>query len=164
MAEMETIRWSVAQIQEESMTMHTPRWQVAQIFSKRAHLIQDELERSNRGVAMPIYKRRWFVEGEKQVKDRPIIPGYLFVEHNGEPVGEVEGIIRILPGFVNEYEKARLEIACIAGDHNVMTAPPQPLAQEDRQYKRLRSRPSKRARPGKHIRARMRLERERAQS
>lgn len=117
-----------------------PRWGACQIFSKRAHLIRQELEQNGRGTFQPTFRRRWFVDGKMSAKESPLMPGYVFVQLTGEPVGDIEGVIRMLPMPIRDDEMHRLVLGHATGAWNALEAGPVVVR------KRRRSRPSKRAR------------------
>ena len=158
-----TTQWAVALAPE--VKMETIRWSVAQIWSKKAPRLEKAVEDQEKGIFKPMYKSRRFVNGEKSEKEYPLIPGYMFFEvgaslrgHDGK---DLDGVIRVLNRPVGELEMFGFVLRGAAQEWNQLEPMPAAPAEPKRSRAR-RSRPSKRARPGKHIRAKMRAERDTA--
>src|SRR5580698_6115657 len=95
--------------------MSTQHWTVARVFSKRAPRIARELAECGVGTFCPTFVKRWYADGKLCLKERPLMPGYLFV-HVGEDWGalrDVEGVYGVLANAgrasrVTDEEMSRL--------------------------------------------------------
>lgn len=145
-------------------------WAVARVFSKRVQRIRAEAEEMDCGVSIPIYKRVRYVAGQPKKTDRQLLPGYLFVRVTPDDrarIVDLDGVYSLLQAGVRGAERLAAEMAlmerrAMEGEFNdVEASPSKPQASE---HRRRRPRRSKRAksRPGPIVRAKMRMERERA--
>jgi hypothetical protein len=140
---------------------------VAQVFSKRAGLIQRDIEAMGLGVAKPIFVKRRIIDGEKRVKEYPLMPGYLFFETTADwgDISNVEGVIRVLSNGqrLTDTERWRLTLSPMMGDYDSLEtsyAPPNVVEEAVSSSRRKPRRSNKIKRPGPLLRAKMRAERD----
>lgn len=127
------------------MTMH---WSVAQIFSKRIHLIRDEIEKGDRGVLIPTFGRRRYVDGKENSKTCPLFPGYVFFQSTKEwgDISKIEGVIRVLGNGqrLRDMEAYRLAVDDAMHAHADLQGAPLEKVSSEPQRKYRRPRRSKR--------------------
>jgi transcription antitermination factor NusG len=133
-------------------------WAVCRAFSNRVHWLRPEIEKTNHGTFMPTYVRVWSSDGKLSIRERALMPGYLFFKTKPNLWGEVanvEGVYGVLANNgkaskVTVDEMQRMVIGHILGDANEVD-----LAGLERQHQRYQSKRerARRQRPSKRARA-----------
>jgi transcription antitermination factor NusG len=131
-----------------------PHWAVCRTFSFRVHRVRPEIEKTNHGTFLPTYARAWVRDGELCIRERLLMPGYLFFMTEPEgwaDVRDVEGVhsvlsnngraSKVLPG-----EMLRLVVDHATGAHNSATLDGLNRRQRTKRERARRPRASKRAR------------------
>lgn len=106
--------------------MSEPHWAVCRTFSFRVHRVRPEIEKSNHGTFLPTYARAWVRDGELCLRERLLMPGYLFFMTDPEgwaDVRDVEGVHQVLSNNgraskVLPSEMARMVLEHATGVHN----------------------------------------------
>jgi transcription antitermination factor NusG len=135
-----------------------PYWAVCRAFSNRVHWLRPEIEKTNHGTFMPTYVRVWSSDGKLSIRERALMPGYLFFwtdEKSWGEVANVEGVHAVIANNgkasrVSADEMYRMVVGHILGDANEVD-----LAGLERQQYRSKSKRerARRQRPSKRARA-----------
>jgi transcription antitermination factor NusG len=135
-----------------------PYWAVCRAFSNRVHWLRPEIEKTNHGTFMPTYVRVWSSDGKLSIREKAMMPGYLFFLTKPNLWGEVknvEGVHDVLANNgkaskVTDAEMQRLVMGHILGEANEVD-----LAGLERQQYRSKSKRerARRQRPSKRARA-----------
>lgn len=134
-------------------------WAVCRAFSNRVHWLRPEIEKTNHGTFMPTYVRVWSSDGKLSIREKAMMPGYLFFLTDDKSWGEVanvEGVYAVISNNgkaskVTGEEMRRMVLGHILGDANEVDLAGLEMRQ-DRSERRRRRRP----RPGKKLRASLR--------
>lgn len=133
-----------------------PHWAVCRTFSFRVHRVRPEIEKTNHGTFLPTYARAWVRDGELCIRERLLMPGYLFFMTKPKDWADVrsaDGVHQVLfqakngrASRVLPDEMARMVVDHATGAHN--SAALEGLNQRSRTKRQhaRRPRPSKRAR------------------
>lgn len=119
-------------------------WSAVQVHSKKVHLIQRDIQQTNRGTLVPTYAMVRYVDGKRSSRERQTFPGYMFVELDGEgpSLRDIDGVYGVL-GAVRPDEMHRVSLDHATGAWNEIDAAP---AKERRRHRRRRPRPGRRFR------------------
>ncbi|MEH2501223.1 transcription antitermination factor NusG [Bradyrhizobium sp. AZCC 1578] len=134
-----------------------PHWAVCRAFSNRVHWLRPEIEKTNHGTFMPTYVRVWSSDGKLSIRERALMPGYLFFMTKPKLWGEVKNVEGVYDVLTNNGKASKVtpdEMQRMVLGHILGTANEVDLAGLERQRVRQnakrdrarRSRPSKRAR------------------
>lgn len=101
-------------------------WAVCQTFSSRVHRVRPEIEKIDRGTFLPTYARVWSSDGKLSIRERLLMPGYLFFVTKPEDWGavkNVDGVYRVLTNGerasrVTDSEMHRMVLDHALGRHN----------------------------------------------
>lgn len=138
------------------MSDETEYWAVCRAFSNRIRWLRPEIEKTNHGTFMPTYVRVWSSDGKLSIRERALMPGYLFFMTKPKMWGEVkniEGVYEVLSNNgkaskVTPEEMHRLVLGHILGDANEVD-----LAGLERQHARSERKKSRRPRASRRARA-----------
>lgn len=139
------------------MNAEEPHWAVCRTFSNRVHWVRPEIEKTNHGTFLPTYIRAWSSDGKLSIRERVLMPGYLFFKTEPDRWGEVkhvEGVYDVLSNNgraskVTDKEMHRMVLGHILGDANevdLVGLERQRTRQESKRDRARRPRPSRRAR------------------
>lgn len=134
-----------------------PYWAVCRAYSNRVHWLRPEIEKIDHGTFMPTYIRVWSSDGKLSIREKALMPGYLFFQTTPRLWGEVknvEGVYDVLSNNgkasrVTAEEMYRMVVGHILGDANEVDLAGLERQQYQSKSKRERARrqrPSKRAR------------------
>jgi transcription antitermination factor NusG len=131
-------------------------WAVCRTFSNRIHWVRPEIEKTNHGTFFPTYVRVWASDGKLSMRERPLMPGYLFFMTEEDRWGEVknvEGVYEVIANNgkaskVTDAEMHRLVMGHILGDTNEVDLEGLEYRRNQSRRKSRRPRASKRARLG----------------
>ena len=76
-----------------------PYWAVCRTFSTRVPWVRVEIEKVEHGTFFPTYARMWNSDGKLSIREKALMPGYLFfmtTEEGWGDVANVEGVYRVL--------------------------------------------------------------------
>lgn len=127
-------------------------WAVCRTFSFRVHRVRPEIEKTNHGTFLPTYARAWVRDGELCIRERLLMPGYLFFMTEPEgwaDVRDVDGVHQVLSNNgkaskVLPEEMNRMVLDHVIGTHN--SANLDGLNRRTKRERARRPRLSKRAR------------------
>jgi transcription antitermination factor NusG len=131
-----------------------PYWAVCRMFSNRVRWVRPEIEKTNHGTFMPTYVRVWASDGKLSMRERPLMPGYLFFMTDSKTWGEVknvDGVYEVVSNNgkaskVTDDEMQRLVIGHIFGHTNDVDLDGLEYKRSLTRRKSRRPRASKRAR------------------
>lgn len=131
-----------------------PHWAVCRTFSFRVHRVRPEIEKTSHGTFLPTYARAWVRDGEFCIRERLLMPGYLFfmtTPKGWAGVRDVDGVHQVLSNDgkaskVLPDEMARMVIDHATGRHNEANLDGLNRRYRTKRELARRSRPSKRAR------------------
>lgn len=131
-------------------------WAACRAFSNRVHWLRREIEKTNHGTFLPTYVRVWASDGKLSMRERALMPGYLFFMTEGDKWGEVknvEGVFEVLSNNgrasrVSDSEMQRMVLGHILGDTNDINLDGLERRRSPRRKRARRPRRSKRARGG----------------
>lgn len=134
--------------------MSEPHWAVCRTFSFRVHRVRPEIEKTDHGTFLPTYARAWVRDGELCIRERLLMPGYLFFMTEPEgwaDVRDVDGVHQVLSNNgrasrVLPEEMLRLVIDHATGIHNSAALDGLNQRQRTKRERARRPRASKRAR------------------
>lgn len=61
------------------MSITEPHWAVCRAYSHRVHIVRSEIEKTDHGTFLPTYAKVKASDGKLFCRERPLMPGYLFV-------------------------------------------------------------------------------------
>ena len=131
-------------------------WAVGQTWTGREHRIRAEIEDMDKGAFLPTCERRTVRRGLLDVRERPLLPGYVMFRTDAQGWGDVAAVegVRVLAngmvaGRVLDMEMARLVLAHATGAGNEFAVVSPGRAAPSKQARRGRK-----PRRGKRIRKR----------
>lgn len=103
----------------------SPHWAVCRTYSNRVHRVGPEIEKTGHGTFLPTYARVFVRDGKISVKERVLMPGYLFFMTGDDwtDVKNIDGVFDVLAnngraGRVTDAEMRRMVIDHMTGLHN----------------------------------------------
>lgn len=135
------------------MSVPNAHWAVCRVFSSRVHIVRTEIEKTDRGTFLPTYAKVWVADGKLCVKERALMPGYLFFKTEPASWSEVKNVYGVFDVLNNNGQASRvtdaemqlLVMGHVTGEHNDVSLEGLDRLRPDRKRRR-RARPSKRAR------------------
>lgn len=129
-------------------------WAVCRAYSNRVCWLRPEIEKTNHGTFLPTYVRVWASDGKLSMREKALMPGYLFFLTNEDDWGavkNVEGVFDVLSNNgkasrVSDDEMHRMVMGHILGDANDINLDGLERVYNPRRRRSRRPRASRRAR------------------